>query len=187
MKIPAPTCAFSAQGCQISPWLFVDFCLLAGGFADVPSRMHRRCRCDCATATVAPRAFVLASSISLAPPQAAGLVHSAARPLQTANATLVCCLVPFLSCQKKVCKKEAQDAEIALTREKTRRSILHIIVTLQVKERPSGGVLTNSISLASAQGAKARPLRCSSFPKHKRFAGLCFGSLWFPYLCPLNI
>ena len=52
------------------------------------------------TVTVAPRAFVLASSISLAPPQAAGLVHCAARPLQTANAALVCCLVPFLSCQK---------------------------------------------------------------------------------------
>ena len=32
------------------------------------------------------RRLVLASSISLAPPQAAGLVHSAARPLQNANA-----------------------------------------------------------------------------------------------------
>ena len=46
------------------------------------------------------RRSVLASCISLALPQAAGLVHSAARPLQTANAALVCCLVPFLSCQK---------------------------------------------------------------------------------------
>ena len=90
------------------------------------------------TATVAPRAFVLASFISLVPPQAAGLVHCAARPLQTANATLVCCLVPFLSCQKKVCKKEALDAKIALTRRKTIRFVLRIFVTLQVKERPSG-------------------------------------------------
>ena len=38
----------------------------------------------------------------------------------------------FLSCQKKVCKKEAQDAEIALTRRKTSRSVLRIFVTLQV-------------------------------------------------------
>ena len=30
----------------------------------------------------------------------------------------------FLSCQKKVCKKEAQDAKIALTRRKTSRYIL---------------------------------------------------------------
>ena len=42
------------------------------------------------------RRFVLASSISLVPPHAAGLVHSAARPLQNANASLVCILV--LSC-----------------------------------------------------------------------------------------
>ena len=47
-----------------------------------------------------PSGGVLASFLSLAPPQAAGLVHCAARPLQTANAALVCCLVPFLSCQK---------------------------------------------------------------------------------------
>ena len=73
-------------------------------------RLHRSAVFCGDTATVAPRAFVLASSISLAPPQAAGLVHCAARPLQTANAVLVCCLVPFLSCQKKVCKKEALDA-----------------------------------------------------------------------------
>ena len=95
--------------------------------------------CFCGdTATVAPRAFVLASFISLAPPQAAKLVHFAARPLQTANAALVCCLVPFLSCQKKVCKKEALDAEIALAREKTIRSVVRIFVTPVVKERPDG-------------------------------------------------
>ena len=45
----------------------------------------------------------------------------------------------FLSCQKKVCKKEAQDAKIALTREKACRYTLRIIVTSVVKERPSGG------------------------------------------------
>ena len=44
----------------------------------------------------------------------------------------------FLSCQKKVCKKEALDAEIALTREKAYRSVVRVIVTLAVKERPSG-------------------------------------------------
>ena len=44
----------------------------------------------------------------------------------------------FLSCQKKVCKKEAQDAEIALAREKACRYILRISVTPVVKERPSG-------------------------------------------------
>ena len=97
-----------------------------------------QCRYDCATATVAPRAFVLASSISLAPPQAAGLVHSAARPLQTANATLVCCLVPFLSCQKKVCKKEALENEITLTREKACRSVVRVIVSLSVVRTPFG-------------------------------------------------
>ena len=44
----------------------------------------------------------------------------------------------FLSCQKKVCKKEAQDAKIALTRGKTIRSVVRIVVTPAVKERPSG-------------------------------------------------
>ena len=44
----------------------------------------------------------------------------------------------FLSCQKKVCKKEALENEIALTRRKTSRHILRIIVTSAVKERPSG-------------------------------------------------
>ena len=84
------------------------------------------------------RRLVLASSISLAPPQAAGLIHFAARPLQTANATLVCCLVPFLSCQKKVCKKEAQDAFYSAYARKTIRSILRIFVPPSVKERPNG-------------------------------------------------
>ena len=35
--------------------------------------------------------------------------------------------------------------------------------------------------------AKARPFRCSSFPKHKRFAGLCFGSLVLSCSRQLNI
>ena len=35
--------------------------------------------------------------------------------------------------------------------------------------------------------AKTRPFRCSSFPKHKRFAGLCFGSLVLSCSRPLNI
>ena len=56
------------------------------------------------TATVAPRAFVLTNSTFLAPPQAAGLVRSVARPLQIANASLVCNLVPSVL-PEKVCKK----------------------------------------------------------------------------------
>ena len=54
------------------------------------------------------------------------------------TATVLSVTYFFLSCQKKVCKKEAQDAKIALTRKKAYRYILRIIVTLQVKERPSG-------------------------------------------------
>ena len=44
----------------------------------------------------------------------------------------------FLSCQKKVCKKEAQDAKIALTREKTSRYILRVVVPLSVDRTPFG-------------------------------------------------
>ena len=33
---------------------------------------------------------------------------------------------------------------------------------------------------------KARPFRCSSFPKHKRFAGLCFGFLRVPAFVPVE-
>ena len=133
------------------------------------------------------RRLVLASSISLAPPQAAGLVHCAARPLQTANATLVCCLVPVLSCQKKVCKKEAQDAKIALTRRKTSRYIVRIVVPLSVDRTPFGRRPHKLHIPRFRASAKARPFRCSSFPKHKRFAGLCFGSLVLSCSRPLNI
>ena len=88
----------------------------------------------------------------------------------------------FLSCQKKVCKKEALDAEIALTREKACRSVARISVTLPVKERPSGGVLASFISLTSARGAKSRPFRCSSFSRTNRFAGFAWEPLplWNP-------
>ena len=34
--------------------------------------------------------------------------------------------------------------------------------------------------------AKARPFRCSSFPKHKRFAGLCFGFLRASVFAPVE-
>ena len=44
----------------------------------------------------------------------------------------------FLSCQKKVCKKEALDAEIALTREKACRSVVRITVPLSVDRTPFG-------------------------------------------------
>ena len=50
-------------------------------------------------------------------------------------------------------EKSAWGREIALTRRKTNRYTLRIIVTPAVKERPSGGVLANSISLASPQAA----------------------------------
>ena len=93
----------------------------------------------------------------------------------------------FLSCQKKVCKKEAQDAKIALTREKACRYILRAIVTLAVKERPNGRRPHKLHIPRFRASAKARPFRCSSFPKHKRFAGLCFGSLVPFRLRPLNI
>ena len=61
-------------------------------------------------------------------------------------------------------EKSAWGREIALTRGKTNRYTLRIIVTPAVKERPSGSVLTNSISLASAQARKlvhsvARPFQ----------------------------
>ena len=50
------------------------------------------------------RRLVLTNSAFLAPPQAAGLVRSVARPLQIANASLVCNLVPS-GLSEKVCKK----------------------------------------------------------------------------------
>ena len=46
------------------------------------------------------RRLVLTNSTSLAPPQAAGLVRSVARPLQIANASLVCNLVPSVLPEK---------------------------------------------------------------------------------------
>ena len=67
-------------------------------------RLAPECRICGDTATVAPRAFVLTNSTFLAPPQAAGLVRSVARPLQIANASLVCNLVPS-GLSEKVCKK----------------------------------------------------------------------------------
>ena len=59
------------------------------------------------TATVAPRAFVLTNSTSLALSQAAGLVRSVARPLQIANASLVCNLVPSVLPEKNGKKRGA--------------------------------------------------------------------------------
>ena len=46
-------------------------------------------------------------------------------------------------------------------------------------------VLTNSISLISAQAQKVRSFRCSSSPQQTRFAGLCWGPLFqTPFLRP---
>ena len=87
---------------------------------------------------------------------------------------------------EKSMQKRGAGREIALTREKAFRYIRCVIVTLAVKERPSGSVLASFISLTSARGAKARPLRCSSFPKHKRFAGLCFGFLRASVFAPVE-
>ena len=64
-----------------------------------PVRIHR-------TASFAARPqpclrrLVLTNSTFLAPPQAAGLVRSVARPLQIANASLVCNLVPSVLPEK---------------------------------------------------------------------------------------
>ena len=58
------------------------------------------------TATVASQTLVLTNSTSLAPPQAAGLVRSVARPLQIANTSLVCNLVPSVL-PEKVGKKRS--------------------------------------------------------------------------------
>ena len=44
----------------------------------------------------------------------------------------------FSLLREKIWKKRTLDAEIALTRRKTHRYTLRIIVTLRVKERPSG-------------------------------------------------
>ena len=52
------------------------------------------------TAAVASQTLVLTNSTFLAPPQAAGLVRSVARPLQIANASLVCNLVPSVLPEK---------------------------------------------------------------------------------------
>ena len=93
----------------------------------------------------------------------------------------------FLSCQKKVCKKEAQDAEIALTREKACRSVVRFFVPLSVVRTPFGRRPHKLHIPRFRASAKARPFRCSSFPKHKRFAGLCFGSLVLSCSRPLNI
>ena len=53
------------------------------------------------------RRLVLTNSTSLAPPQAAGLVRSVARPLQIANAPLVCNLVPSVLPEKNGEKRGA--------------------------------------------------------------------------------
>ena len=66
------------------------------------------------------RRLVLTNSTFLAPPQAAGLVRSVARPLQIANASLVCNLVPS-GLSEKVCKKRRW-MRIGLYRSATERA-----------------------------------------------------------------
>ena len=66
-------------------------------------RIHRTSS-FAATPHLCLRRLVLTNSTFLAPPQAAGLVRSVARPLQIANASLVCNLVPSVL-PEKVCKK----------------------------------------------------------------------------------
>ena len=62
---------------------------------------------DAATPQLCLRRLVLTNSTSLAPPQAAGLVRSVARPLQIANASLVCNLVPSVLPEKNGKKRGA--------------------------------------------------------------------------------
>ena len=133
-------------------------------FLDSPEVPFLQRRCNCA----------FGDSSSQAPypsPRRKRQVSSIALLVLSKQQTLRWFAVWFRFClaRKKYAKKRRWTRSIALTRRKTSHSVLRIFVTLQVKERPSGGVLTNSISLASARGAKARPFRCSSFPKHKRF------------------
>ena len=59
----------------------------------------------------------------------------------------------FSLLREKIWKKRTLENEIALTRKKACRSVVRVIVTLQVKERPSGGVLASFISLAPPQAA----------------------------------
>ena len=66
----------------------LQLCLRRPTFSVAPEKVGKKKR------------FVLASSISLVPPQAAGLVHFAARPLRIANASLVCNLVPSVLPEK---------------------------------------------------------------------------------------
>ena len=77
-----------------------------------PVRIHRT-----AVNAVKPlpclRRLVLTNSTSLAPPQAAGLVRSVARPLQIANASLVCNLVPSVLPEKVGKKRRLRTRYIA--------------------------------------------------------------------------
>ena len=57
------------------------------------------------------RGLVLASSIFFVPPQAAELIHFAARPLQIATAALGCNLVPAPLAGKDMEEKGAGDAK----------------------------------------------------------------------------
>ena len=71
-----------------------------------------------------------------------------ARRVRDASGGILFSVLPEKSMQKRGAGRER-----ALTREKAYRYILRFTVTFQVKERPSGGVLANSISLVSPQAA----------------------------------
>ena len=94
---------------------------------------------------------------------------------------------PISVLPEKSMQKRGAGREIALTRRKTGRSVVRVIVTLSVVRTPFGRRPRKLHIPRCAASGKARPFRCSSFPKHKRFAGLCFGSLASSCLCPLNI
>ena len=79
-------------------------------------RIHRNCSFCGEAVTVASQTLVLTNSTSLAPPQAAGLVRSVARPLQIANASLVCNLVPSVLPEKVGKKMRLETRYIARSR-----------------------------------------------------------------------
>ena len=106
-----PTNVLHAVAGRLHQFLFCSFPEYSAGYnsaqhlvgADVhigPFVRFHRTASFAATPPPCLRRLVLTNSTSLAPPQAAGLVRSVARPLQIANASLVCNLVPSVLPEK---------------------------------------------------------------------------------------
>ena len=87
------------------------------------------------------RGLVLASSIFFVPPQAAELIHFAARPLQIATAALGCNLVPAPLAGKDMEEKTVWTRNSAVAPEKAFCFCVPFADSASRKERPSGGRL----------------------------------------------